>query len=143
MAREDMITFREMLFSDADFQEKFRKAAEAYTGEKDPEAVFDNLLIPFAEEYGLSGTYEDFSGFMESIISEAEGELSEEELSQVAGGNGGGLGKGICYSVGVGIGGGGALKDDKLFGFGLCILVGAGAGEYSCVGSGEAIDVFE
>ena len=34
MAKADLIKFRELLISDAEFQEKFRKAAEAYNGEQ-------------------------------------------------------------------------------------------------------------
>ncbi len=106
MAKADMIKFRELLFSDADFQAELSKAAEAYSGEQDDKAIFDNLLVPLAEKYGLSGTYEEFGEFIGSFIADTETELSEDELSQIAGGKGGGLGIGKCLAFGVGIGGG-------------------------------------
>ena len=60
MAKADIIKFRELLLTDTEFQEKLRKASEAYKGEKDEKAVFDNVLTPLAKEYGLSATYEEF-----------------------------------------------------------------------------------
>ncbi len=49
MAKADLIKFRDLLSSDPEFREKFKKAAEVYSGEQDEKAVFDNLLLPFAE----------------------------------------------------------------------------------------------
>ena len=39
-----------ILISDDEFREKFRKAAENYKGEQDEKAVFDNLLLPLAQD---------------------------------------------------------------------------------------------
>jgi hypothetical protein len=39
----------------------------AYTGEKDEKAVFDNVLVPLAGEYGLSATYEEFKEFADAL----------------------------------------------------------------------------
>ena len=50
MAKADIIKFQELLNSDAEFREKLSKAAEVYTGEADERKVFDNLLLPFAQE---------------------------------------------------------------------------------------------
>ena len=85
MAYSDLQKFKDLLISDAGFQEKFRKAADSYTGPQDMKAVFDNMLAPLGKEYGLSTTYEEFQKYMDSF-SGAKGELSEAELSQVAGG---------------------------------------------------------
>ena len=142
MAKADIIKFRELLISDADFQEELKKAAEAYSGEQNEKAVFDNLLVPLAEKYGLSGTYEELGEFMRSLTGEADSELSEDELAQIAGGKGGGLGIGKCLGFGAGVGGGGALTDGRYFGLGLCLVIGSGEGSYSCVGSGEADPMF-
>ena len=49
MAKADLIKFRDLLSSDPEFREKFKKAAQVYSGEQDEKAVFDNLLLPFAE----------------------------------------------------------------------------------------------
>lgn len=90
MAKADILKFRELLLKDPEFQEKFRKAAEAYKGEKDEKSVFDNVLTPLAREYGLSATYEEFQEYAGALTGGADGELSEDELEQVAGGKGSG-----------------------------------------------------
>lgn len=102
MAKTDLIKFRELLNSDIGFQEKLKKAAEEYTGDQNEKAVFDNLLMPFAEKYGLSASYEEFSEFIRALSGGSDGELSEDELAQVAGGKGsGGF---LCGGIGVGLG---------------------------------------
>ena len=85
MANTDIQKFKELLATDAGFQEKFKKAADSYTGAQDVKSVFDNILLPLGQEYGLTANYDEFKGFMDSLIP-ANGELSEAELSQVAGG---------------------------------------------------------
>ena len=85
MANTDIQKFKELLAGDAGFREKFKKAAEAYTGEQDMKSVFDDLLLPLGKEYGLSATYDEFKEYTDSLTP-ADGELSEAELSQVAGG---------------------------------------------------------
>lgn len=146
MAGEDLKKFREMLLTDTDFQEKFRKAAESYTGEPEEKAIFDSLLNPLAQEYGLSASYEEFHEYIESFVGGIDGELSEDELAQVAGGkDGGGLAWLKCIALGVGAGGGGAMSDAPggyYFGTGLCLGIGAGIGKVSCSGEGEAGDLF-
>lgn len=94
MAKSDLIKFRELLNTDTDFQDKLRKAAESYTGESDDKAVFDNLLVPLAGEYGLSATYEEFVEYLGAFMGDGGSELSEEELAMVAGG------KGLCFVIG-------------------------------------------
>lgn len=132
MAREDMIRFQELLNSDAEFRNRFSEAAEAYTGEKDEKSVFEQLLLPFAKEYGLSGTYEEFREYIESMTASPESELSEDELAQVAGGKGRGYGETACLAVGVGVGGGGAGVIDG----GACFAIGLGTGHWRCQGEG-------
>ncbi len=127
MAKADIIKFRELLLSDADFQEKLRKAGEAYTGEKDEKSVFDNVLVPVAREYGLSATYEEVKNYTASFSGEADGELSEDELEQVAGGKGDGAI--LCGIVGLGIG---HTKLEK--GTAGCFVLGVGAGICVCEG---------
>ena len=99
MAKEDHKKFQELLTSDADFQEKFRKAAEAYKGEPDEKSVFEGLLLPLAKEHGLSATYDEFKEYTRAFAG-ADGELSDDELAQVAGGKDSGIG--LCLLVGAG-----------------------------------------
>ena len=128
MAKEDLNKFRELLISDADFQTKFRKAAEEYTGEQNEKAVFDNLLMPLAEEYGLSASFEEFSEYMRALSSGPAGELSEDELAQVAGGKGsGGF---LCGGIGVGLGRTNETGD-------YCVVGGVGLG--ACVVEGASL----
>lgn len=121
MAKADLIRFRELFLSDTIFQEKLRKAAEAYTGEKDEKSVFENVLVPVAREYGLSATYDEFKEYIDVFSKETDAELSEDELSQVAGGKGDGAI--LCAIVGLGIG------HTKLeSGTAGCFVLGVGAG---------------
>ena len=99
MSNADLIKFRDLLTSGAEFQDKFRKAVENYKGPQDEKAVFDNLLLPLAQERGLSATYEEFKVYTDSF-KETDGELSERELAQVAGGKDSGYG--FCIGVGAG-----------------------------------------
>ena len=133
MAKADMMKFREMMFTDADFQEKLKKASEAYTGDKSDEAVFDNVLIPLAKEYGLSATFEEFKEYTKAFTGSAEGELSDDELSQVAGGKG--LGAAACASAGIGIGY--ASKNGISGG---CFVFGYGTGFVACAGVGDSAE---
>ena len=64
MSKSDLIRFRNLLMNDAGFQEKFRKAAEKYTGGQDEKTVFETLLLPLAQEYGLSATYDEFKAYL-------------------------------------------------------------------------------
>ena len=125
MAKEDLNKFRELLTSDADFQTKFRIAAEQYTGEKNEKAVFDNLLKPFAEENGLSATYEEFSEFISAFSRGSDSEISEDELAQVAGGKGSGAF--VCGLIGGGFGSTNEYDTCVVVGFGLgiCVIEGA------------------
>lgn len=125
MSNADLLKFKELLNSDAEFQEKLRKAAEEYTGEQDEKAVFENLLSPLAQEYGLSATYEEFKEYIDGFSGGAEGELSEDELEQVAGGKDSGFG--FCILLGGG----------DMFGAGhgyACEVIGMSS---VCIGNGK------
>ena len=136
MAKADIIKFQELLNSDSEFREKLSKAAEVYAGGTNGREVFDNLLLPLAQEYGLSATYDEFSEYV-SAAGKADSELSEDELAQIAGGKGGGIGVGECLSLGFGFGAGGASTGDD-WGGGVCVLIGAGIGIFECIGPGES-----
>ena len=127
MAKADIIKFRELLLTDAEFQEKLRKASETYKGEKDEKAVFDNVLTPLAKEYGLSATYEEFREYAGTFTGGADSELSEDELAQVAGGKGAGAWG--CFIVGAG--GGSTSSNDWCMvfglGMGICMVEGVSA----------------
>lgn len=83
MAKADLKKYQDLLTSDAEFQEKFKAAAEAYRGPQDEKAIFENLLLPLGQEHGLSATYKEFKEYTSSFAG-GSGELSEDELSQVA-----------------------------------------------------------
>ncbi len=139
MSKEVFTKFEELLRTDISFQTKLRQAAEQYSGDSgDEKAIFENLLLPVAQEYGLSASYEEFRDYMKAITSPGNEELSENELEQVAGGKGGGAGVGFCLGIGTGIGGGGATAPDIPVNGGLCAMIGIGVGGYSCFGSGES-----
>lgn len=142
MVNADFKKFEELLKTDKEFQEKLQAAAENYTGEPSEEAVFENLLLPLGQEYGLSATFEEFQSYISGFAGAEGGELSEEELAQVAGGKGGGgAGIGFCLIVGTGIGAGGAPDDSTGIGGGLCAMIGLGWGGYECWGSGQSGDI--
>jgi len=125
--------FRELLLTDKEFQNKLKTAAEAYTGEQTEEAVFNNVIVPFAAEYGITGSFEEFKDYLNSL-SDSE-IINNDELSQIAGGDSkaGGVGGTACFGIGLGMLGS-AGKD----GGGLCVVVGAGWGMAECAGEGTA-----
>lgn len=127
MAKTDIFKFRELVLTDSEFQEKLRKATEAYTGEMDERSVFDNVLTPLAGEYGLSATYEEFREFAGAFSGGTDGELSEDELTQVAGGKG----KGVYLCLGLGAGFG--TTDNPCD---SCMIIGAALGV--CVAAGAS-----
>ena len=127
---EGIRKFAELLNTDKDFQAKLKAAAESYDGEKTEEAIFSNVLVPVAAEYGISVPYEDYHEF----ISKSEDQpLNENEVLQIAGGKpeAGGLGATVCVAIGAGIGGAAGKKSG-----GFCVVVGAGWDKTICAGSG-------
>ena len=124
--------FQQLLLSDNEFQQKLKSAAESYDGEKTEEAVFANILMPVAQEYGIEITYDEYKEYAANL---SGAKMSDAELAQVAGGdkgtNGGGIVKSNCTGLGVGYGAGAGEKSG-----GICLLVGIGWGDTTCVGPG-------
>lgn len=138
MSNEVFKKFQELMNSDTVFQGKLHQAAEQYKGDpSDAKAIFEGVLLPLGEEYGLSATFEEFSKYAGALVGSEDGELSSDELAQVAGGKGGGVGAGGCLAIGLGIGGGGAGDETSPVNGGLCVVLGIGYGGYSCFGKGE------
>ena len=77
---EGILKFRELMQTDKAFQSKLEAALENYKGEKTEKAVFEAVLTPLAQEYGISATFEEY---LDAI---SDQELSLDELNQVAGG---------------------------------------------------------
>ena len=129
---EGLKKFKELLLTDQVFQQKLKAAAESYDGEQTEEAVFNNVLIPLASEYGISASYDEYKEFITNPDNLA---MSDEELVQVAGGysKGGGTGGGICAAVGFGVGG--AANEEAGT---VCLWIGLGWGNTSCFGVGNA-----
>ena len=126
--------FEELLRTDKDFQEKLRDAVLAYTGEQTEEAIFDQVLVPLAAEYGITGTFEEFRNYISSL---SERELSTDEMAQISGGTnkGGGIDVGMCFGMGFGVGVGGGQGAGN-----VCALIGVGYGSVNCTGTGEVLD---
>lgn len=57
-------------------------AVKNYNGEQTPTAVFQNLILPLAQEEGFSFTEEDYQQYVSNMIQS----IDLDEMSQVAGG---------------------------------------------------------
>ena len=129
---DEIRKFQELMNTDEEFQKKLKDALETYTGEKTDEAVFNQVLIPLASEYGITATYDEYKAYIDQLKDQ---ELNNAEISQVAGGKSGGLIAGGCYVIGHGVGGGGGN------GAGVgCALLGVGWGTLTCAGKGSRND---
>ena len=80
-AMDGIKKFVELMNTDEAFQAKLKEALAKYDGEKTEEAVFQNVLAPLASEYGITATIEEYKDYI------SDGELSTDELEQVAGGS--------------------------------------------------------
>ena len=127
---EGIKKFEELLRTDESFQTKLKAAVESYAGENTEEAVFNGVLLPVAKEYGISVSYEELHDYISNLAHTGE-IMDKDELTQIVGGKGGGLGGGYCKYVGVGAGGAGG--DGGGFG---CVVIGFGT-TYGCIGEGE------
>ena len=128
--KEDIKKFEELFSTDQEFQSRLQKAISSYTGEKSEEAIFNNILVPIAAEYGLSASYDELKEYLDDIETTSK-ELTPDELEQAAGGGsnkiyGGGIN--LCYGAGIGLGGSDTTD---------CIVVGAGGGTTICLGVGR------
>ena len=123
--------FEELMKTDEQFQEKLKTAMKNYTGEQTEEAIFNNVLIPVAAEYGITATFEECKEYAESFSSE---ELGEDEMRQIAGGKIEGVGAGYVTCRVVGLGGG---INGTSEGGGICVILGGGWGDTICAATGE------
>jgi len=123
--KEDLVKFLELVKTDEALQKKLEEAAKNYTGEQTNEAVFNTVIVPVAKEAGYDITLDDMTQFVH--------ELNPDEMGQVAGGYGAGIGGQICFILG--IGGGGNLSQDKdgSMSGGLCAGFGLGSGISGCL----------
>ena len=129
---EGIKRFEELLKTDEEFQKKLQDAFLAYTGEKTEEAVFDNVIVPFAAEYNISATFDELK---EYIAEQNYREIDQDELKQISGGTskGGGVVATGCFYVGGGLGAGGGSESG-----GVCVLLGFGWGRTEGFGSGDS-----
>ena len=134
---KDLDKFRTLFLTDAQFRTRLQDAMSSYNEDQTEEAIFSNILVPIAAEYGISATFTEFKEYMDGLQS---AEMSKEELSQVAGGkeeiNAGGAGAGICYVIGAGVG----TATGKNYGT-ACSFIGLGWGTTYCAGIGNAEDI--
>lgn len=92
----------EKVSKDAVLQEKF--AAIIKDTEKAGEEATKEKLISFAKEAGYDVTTEEMQEFFKGLAEAKEGELSDAELDQVAGGKGGLTVGTVVSLVGLGLG---------------------------------------
>jgi len=128
---QDVQKFFERLRTDEELQKKLETSAKNYTGEKTPEAVFENLVQPIAKEAGFSFTVDECREYETPQVKD----LNPDEMDQVAGGIGGGAGVGgaSCDGFGWGFGAYGGYG-----GAALCIVAGIGYGSGGCAFMGCA-----
>lgn len=128
---KDLERFRNLLLTDEVFQKKLQDAASAYTGDQDEESIFNAVLVPLAEEYDISATFDEFKDYIQGLDGV---EMSKDELSQVAGGkaDGGGVGAGICAMLGIGYGAAAGKEGGT-----VCSVIGLGMGSSYCLTVGE------
>jgi len=132
---EGLKKFEELVKTDTEFQQKLVAAAENFTGDKtDEQAIFNEVLTPVAEEYGISATYEELKEYLYQT-NVSQDELSDNELVQISGGGGkaGGIGAIGCWAAGLGVGVGGGSGAG-----GVCLVIGLGDGEYGCMVKGTS-----
>lgn len=122
---QDVQKFIEKLKTDEELRKKLESAAKNYTGEKTPEAVFENLVQPIAKEAGFSFTADECREYENSQVQN----LNLDEMEQVAGGVGGGAGVGGagCDGFGWGFGAYGGYG-----GAAICLVAGIGYGGGGC-----------
>jgi hypothetical protein len=100
MVKENVKLFCEALVKDKGLQEKFKAISKKYEGQKLEEAqvdrIYRNELLPLASEAGFKFTLAELKGYAAEAKKPAMHQLSEQELTAVAGG----------FSFGVFFGGG-------------------------------------
>ena len=144
MAKENVAKFFEKLAADKSLAEKIAAADKAYgdkhKGENADEAAkkaaVEAILLPLAKEAGLPFTADELLSAEQEKLGQMEGEISDDEISQAAGGVRGepdGIGGNLCYYAGLGFGI--LQKDGKQS---VCFLVGGyDGGIFSvCVSAG-------
>jgi hypothetical protein len=117
MSKENVKLFYEALARDKALQEKFKAISKKYEGQKPDDAQTDLIyrkeLLPLGREAGFNFTLAELKGYVAEAKAPVIRELSEEELTAVAGGNectcvaggGGGLHGYTCGCVIAGFGG--------------------------------------
>ena len=86
MAVEQVKAFFDKAKEDSALAQKLKDAQAAYTGDKsDKDAAIAAVVIPVAAEAGFNFTVADFKAAFDNSEVE-EGEVSEDELNAVAGG---------------------------------------------------------
>ena len=84
MSTEQVKAFFAKVNEDEALAQKLKNAQAAYTGEEsDKDAAIAAVVIPVAAEAGFNFTVEDFKAVFDN---NEEGEVSEDELTAVAGG---------------------------------------------------------
>ena len=88
MAREEVGLFLEKVNEDENLKQKISKAeASLVTLDKNQaEKIFNSDILPIAHKLGFDISYDDVLNFNINPPQEPKGELSDDDLGQVAGG---------------------------------------------------------
>ena len=133
---QDVKKFIDLLKADESLQEKMSAAVNNYTGEQTPEAAFQNVVLPIAEEAGCHFTWEDYQKYLQ----EETKDLDLDEMDQVAGGDSTrGTALSACLGVGMGAGATVKINDDGTSMATLCFFVGFGESS-ACAYAGASTD---
>lgn len=90
MAKENVAKFFEKLASDKALAEKLAAVAKEYSSKGDDEAALkaaaEAVILPLAKEAGFSFTAEELMAYHEEKQGDMEGEISDDEMANAAGG---------------------------------------------------------
>ena len=88
MAREDVESFFEKVNQDENLKQKISEIETRLVNldKNQAEKIFNSDILPIAQKLGFEISYEDVLDFSINPKNEPEGELSDDDLGQVAGG---------------------------------------------------------
>ena len=93
MSKENAKLFYEELAKNEALQEKFKVIGKKYEGQTSDEVqmdlIYQNEILPIAKESGFEFTLAEFKEYKQEVTQPQSGKLSDDELDNVAGGQGG------------------------------------------------------
>ena len=124
MSKENVRLFNEKVSADKALQGKLHALNERHEGEELSDEkmmrIYEEDVLPLARECGFDFSMEDLKEYARVLSQSSPGELTEDELDAVAGGN-------TCACV---IGGGGKGSESSLC---VCVAFGTGSNRFGGV----------